>query len=151
MKHFWIILSVALLAMIPFGLLWVNANSTETYGEQVSEQPKLAIHDTIGFESTQLSDPEICNETLTDPQTGKVAVGCDSGRSFVTDDFVTGVQEKAEALGEGVNCTRKLTTDAKILRQNIEENSADISLEDMEVSYIKTQNGWEVSDIRCLE
>lgn len=151
MKHFWIILSVAFLALIPFALLWVNASTTETYQDPTVEQDRLVIHDTIGLESATLGSAGECGETLTDPQTGQVAVGCDSGRSFVTDDFVTGVKEKAVALGEDANCTRKLTTDSKILRKNIEENSADISLEDMEVSYIKTQSGWEVSDIRCLE
>jgi hypothetical protein len=113
----------------------------------------LKIYDTIGFENNSpVTAASNCGETLTDPQTGQVSVGCDSGRSFVTDSFVAGVQEKAEALGmDKVKCARRLTTDANILRKNIEENSADITLEDMEVSYIKTNSGWEVSDIRCLE
>ena len=151
MKHFWIILGVALLAAIPFALIVVSGNSTETYVAP-TEQDSLRIHDTIGFEDSPVSAASDCGDTLMDPQTGQVSVGCDSGRSFVTDSFVTGVQEKAEALGmDEVNCARRLTTDANILRKNIEENSADITLEDMVVSCIKTSAGWEVSDIRCLQ
>lgn len=161
MKSFWIGSIITILLVSPIVLFLIsgaysNTTTVSKIDNSLEEPGKLP---------QEIFTPrEECSRQLSQGFTGAVSAECQNYEAFLTSEFVNKVKE-AVSSEETVECARNLPADLSTLHKKIEGNKAQVIIEgnsvitgqepsdeagDLQVEFIRTEDDWEITDIRCL-
>lgn len=163
MNNFWIGSIVTLILVTPIVVFMAISNSQPTTSTNVSgnqlEQPGQLPEEIFTVN-------EKCVDELSNSTTGAISSECLNYEAFLTNDFMSKVKEAVEK-EDDIECARNLPANLDGLHKKIEGSTAEIIIEgnkvvsgedtepsedpgDLKVEFIRTEDDWEISDIRCL-
>lgn len=160
MNSFWAGSAITLLILTPIVVFLLISN-----GQNTTPTPEVA--------GTQLEEPgqlpkeiftvnEKCADELANSGTGVISADCINYEANLTSDFMSKVKEAVEN-EDDIECAQNLPKDLSALHKKIEGERAEVLIEgnqivngedensgDLQVEFIRTEDDWEISDIRCL-
>jgi hypothetical protein len=160
MNNFWIGSVVTMILVAPIVIFFAVSSSqpqpsTPTVGNQLEQPGELP--------KEIFTVNEKCVNELSNSTTGAVSSECMNYEAFLTNDFMNKIQEEVSK-DESINCAKNLPTDLSSLDKKIQGNTAQVIIEgnnivegkeensgDLQVEFIRTEDDWEISDIRCLD
>jgi len=161
MKNFFIGSVVTFAVLIPV-VIFISFSNNSFYTSVDDSSKKLSNAGNLSGEIFKASD-NCLNEISS--AVGAISSECSTYESLLDEEFMEQVREASRNVSN-LDCAKNLPTDLNSLNKKIEGNKAKIliegekivegekederSMQDLQVEFIKTENDWEISDIRCL-